>query len=935
MRIPAIHKICQYAACFALGSTTLFVTDTAFSQGANALEEIVVTAQRREQSLQEVPISIEAISGTEIDEQGFRVLEDVEQFSPSVEINESLHEQSITIRGMGNDVANLSVEQSAPMFVDGIHFGRGSMIKTALVDVERIEILRGPQPVYFGQNATAGAFSIITRKPTDTWEGNVTAEIGNFDRATIEGGIGGPISETWGIRLAGQYDSAGGHITDITTGNQYPERTDSVGRVTLRWTPNDRFEGLFKAEYAKRDSQGDTNVICRSPGLGEDFDEVNERAVLEPGHVPAYDALYTQTPVPDCTSGFTNIGVQEGTGNPVRVVQGINNVDARSGVIDMLDIARRIMPGGDIAAREPLEALNFRIGLSYELQNSMLLEAVTGIVDYSRDTFEDTDESPFLNEAAFRTENFDMISQEITLSSPADGHTLSNGVNVEWATGVYFQKESLDMGPVITLRANTRRPFRRNTPAQDSEWASAFGTVTFNFMDDKASIDLGGRYTKVRKHATLTGTGATWIFNINPDPDGDGIIESTQHQNGADRARTLTFAHLNPGGTIVDCGQGGLVPTGGRGETTASGNLCGSYGAGFYTHTWNNRDTPDAWDTMSPFALGPELTGIRARPGPFDDRLTDSSFDPQVVFRYRPNDDTSVYVKFAQAFKAGGFDTSDRGLPEGGIGFAAGQAAFSFDSEQAQNIEVGIKGTLFDNRVRYSATAFRQEIEDLQIETEIISLEAALAGDETTGRGQTNAGKQRTTGLEFDVAWLVTERLRANLAGVFQNGEMVQYVGGCTEAEFATADTNDCISIAESIAAIGDDDLAGFIDRSGQQSPRTPDYKIILGLNYEQPLLADYKGTVSTKVAFSDAFTEDTLGFSRDVMWDKHTNVNVNVGFGSADDRWKVSLYGRNLTDEKPKYFAEFDIDPQGIVENDLSYSDFRTWGLQAQYNFN
>ncbi|NNE37625.1 MAG: TonB-dependent receptor plug domain-containing protein, partial [Gammaproteobacteria bacterium] len=162
------------------------------------LEEIIVTAQRREQSLQEVPISITTVSAAEILQQGFREMEDIESFVPSVEIEANLHDTSITIRGMGNDVANMSVEQSAPMFVDGVTFGRGSMIDIAFLDIERIEVLAGPQPIAFGQNAVAGAFSVTTKKPTAEWEGDITAEAGNFGRLSVEGGVGGPISDTWG-----------------------------------------------------------------------------------------------------------------------------------------------------------------------------------------------------------------------------------------------------------------------------------------------------------------------------------------------------------------------------------------------------------------------------------------------------------------------------------------------------------------------------------------------------------------------------------------------------------------------------------------------------------------------------------------------------------------------------------------------------------------
>ena len=277
---------------------------------AQVLEEIIVTAQRREQSLQEVPISIQAVSGLELTEQGFRTMEDLGQFAPSVEMNESLHEWSVTIRGMGNDVAAMSVEQSAPIFLDGIHMGRPSMIKGAFMDLERVEILTGPQPVYFGQNATAGAFSLTTRGPTETWEGDATAEFGNFGRINFEGGIGGPISDTLGIRVAGQWDKTGGHLTDAFTGDTFPNRTDAGARLSLVWKPTDKYEGTAKVEYARRRSDGDTNTVCLSktdPSGDLDHDNFT---VLIPGEIPEFaDEII---PVPNCVDGFGRVGVQEG-----------------------------------------------------------------------------------------------------------------------------------------------------------------------------------------------------------------------------------------------------------------------------------------------------------------------------------------------------------------------------------------------------------------------------------------------------------------------------------------------------------------------------------------------------------------------------------------------------------------------------------------------
>ena len=164
-----------FGSCAMLGALVSMMslrTAPAFAQEGDALivEEVVVTAQRREQLLQEVPISIEAISGAEINQQGFRNLNDLANFSPSVLIEPRLQEQDIAIRGFGTTGNSLTLEQAAPTFLDGIHFGRSSQIKLAFLDVERVEILKGPQPVFFGQNATAGAFNLQSRMPTPEWE---------------------------------------------------------------------------------------------------------------------------------------------------------------------------------------------------------------------------------------------------------------------------------------------------------------------------------------------------------------------------------------------------------------------------------------------------------------------------------------------------------------------------------------------------------------------------------------------------------------------------------------------------------------------------------------------------------------------------------------------------------------------------------------------
>ncbi|NNE37555.1 MAG: TonB-dependent receptor, partial [Gammaproteobacteria bacterium] len=458
---------------------------------AQQLEEIVVTAQRREQSLQEVPISLEAYTGAMLNEEGFRTIEDLSNFSPTVEVDVRVQDQDISIRGMGTAGNNLGLEQAVPIFNDGIHFGRTSMITSAFLDLERIEVLRGPQPIAFGQNATAGAFSLVTKKPTPEWEGDLTAEYGNWGRASVEAGVGGPITDTWGIRVAGQYDKQAGYMRDVVRGGKFPFSEDIVGRITLAWNPTDNFSATAKIGYYTRDRQGDGNAVCktipdvtRAQGVRQ-----TERAVTFPG-LTEFDNIVDVAPLPtNCDiEGFQRIGIQEGRKPFFKPVQGIDQEDTRGGIVDIGSVADTIMENNN--THDDVDAYNYRLGLDYEFSNGIVLNTNLGYVDYQRSSMYDNSSSPIVTNLQHRGEVFDMFSQEIRVLSPRGGQ-------IEWEAGVFHQQEDLDLGNLgdpkyqtVSIRANIRRPNRATDAWQDTEWYSAFGSVTFNFLDDKASLDV-------------------------------------------------------------------------------------------------------------------------------------------------------------------------------------------------------------------------------------------------------------------------------------------------------------------------------------------------------------------------------------------------------------------------------------------------------------
>jgi outer membrane receptor protein involved in Fe transport len=914
---------------------------------AQQLEEIVVTAQRREQSIQEVPISLEAYTGDVLNKEGFRTMEDLSSFSPSVEIDVRTQDQDIAVRGMGTTGNNLGLEGAVPIFVDGVHFARTSMIMGAFLDLERIEVLRGPQPIAFGQNATAGAFSLTSRKPTAEWEGDVTAEYGNWERFSVEGGVGGPINDTWGIRLAGQYDSTGGYMKDVVTGGKFPSGEEAAGRLTLTWNPTENLGATFKAEWAQRRNEAEGIAVCRTFGLVPQ----TERAILIPGQT---DYNVNTIPFPDdCDTGFKRLGIMEGRVPLTRPIQGIDQEDGRGGIVDITTVSETIMD--DLNAHDDMDSYNYRIGLDYEFDNGIILSSNTAYVDYQRSSAHDNSSSPIPTNVQHRGEIFDMVSQELRFRSVAGGA-------IEWEAGGFFQTEDLDIGnpgdsryETITIRANTRRPARSQDAWQDTRWFSGFANVTFNFYEDKASLDVGARYSSIKKTSHIQGFAHTWIYDVDPDSVavdngidvvGDGIIWGTDHDNAqtgtsggvatfTDRFRKV--GGIGPDRSIIDCGD----VTDRR--TQGSRNQCGTFGAGFWTHAYNPsndptkpnfssdkdgiRTVPEAWDTISPVALGPAVWGIRSQSGNnllYDRPYSDTSLDPQITLRYRPTDNLSLYAKWARAFKGGGADISTASLP-------ANQDAFALLAENAENFEIGAKGTLLDGAANFNITAFQITISDLQIATNVPE---AL---DTQSSISTNAGKQRTRGVEFDARWAATDRLTLGIAGAFMRGTMVSFVGaGCTDIENNLSATGPCISEAESIALYGTGDFEGTIDRSGARAPRTPDYKIIADVDYWYPITDRLKSTFSARASFIDSYIYNTEDFDDVTKYDDRKVINLNVGIADMDDKWNVNFWARNLLSEGFTYFPEFSTpnDAQGLEDKEVSSRHWMSYGVQLQYKF-
>ncbi|MGH7896959.1 MAG: TonB-dependent receptor, partial [Candidatus Binatia bacterium] len=181
------------------------------------LEEIIVTAQKREEAVIDVPVSLSVLDEGFLTEQGIADLQEISSFVPNVNIRLSPVLPDIRIRGFGTGTTNKAFEQSVGLVVDGVPYNRLSYYGAGLFDLERVEVLRGPQGTLFGKNTIAGLFNMIPKNPTDEYTGSVDLQYGEIGRRRAEAAVGGPIvKDVVNFRLAGLVELRDGFVENTT-----------------------------------------------------------------------------------------------------------------------------------------------------------------------------------------------------------------------------------------------------------------------------------------------------------------------------------------------------------------------------------------------------------------------------------------------------------------------------------------------------------------------------------------------------------------------------------------------------------------------------------------------------------------------------------------------------------------------------------------------
>lgn len=484
------------ALTFGLGSLVL-TASPAFAQ----LEEVVVTAQRRTESLQQVPASVTAITEEELRSFNIEDSGRLELVTPGLVWGNSGGSRAWpTLRGISTGNGEANGEPSVAFFIDGIYKSRSMQANAPLVDVERVEVLRGPQGTLFGRNSTGGAINVITRKPdleATSYSGDLT--VGNFANFKLDGVLNVPLNDSWGLRLAARRHTRDGYLENIGPGPDFMDEDLTFGRLSLLYDGGGPLEAQFKFGYRRVDRAGGGAFTAKV--LGQSYDtSIPGRSIFGS---PVFINPRISDGIPDINVG----GVPTDVGVPV--------------IEDPFTIAT------NFPVSETVDSLDASLEVTYDF-GGVTFRSLTGFADYSHQPTGDNDYSPFtaiLNRADSLTGEAETFQQELQLLSNGDGPW-------DWVVGAFFmQDEVFEIFSIQQFDAtNTPAPvfpspsggttsfvFDRRTNT-DIDSLAFYGQTSYSFTD-QFRMTVGGRWSSDDKDYRLREFGFLGVLGFNPDLD--------------------------------------------------------------------------------------------------------------------------------------------------------------------------------------------------------------------------------------------------------------------------------------------------------------------------------------------------------------------------------------------------------------------------------
>jgi len=678
---------------------------------------IVVTATKREQTLQEAPVAVSVVSAEDIESAEIQDLLDLQTLVPSLAVRQGQTSGNTTffIRGFGNGQNAIGLEPSVGVFIDGVYRSRSAASISDLPNLERVEVLRGPQSTLFGKNASAGVISVTTRKPQFEFGGTLETSIGNYGLRRIDANVTGPLAENLAASLSGNYNSRDGFFEDLSTGADYNQRDRWGVRGDILWEPSLDISFRLIADYDKIDE-----VCC----------------------------------------GVTNL-VEGPTGANVRAVGGqFVSEDPFS-----YEVFFDVVPANEIE----------NSGISLQGDVDLGFAALTSITAFRSNTNDsnfDADATDLsLFSAVSQQSEIETFTQEIRLQSVGSGNLIdwtiggfyfdeTLAVSNQIANGADYRSfvESLAGNPQILLNLENLIAQATGSPSptlggagqgltdnsrQDNQAWSIFASVDLN-LTDRLTATFGISYTEDEKQVSLNAVSTEALSSLNLEQLGYAATLSQllagRGVNPTNPAQVGAFIQTNPQ-VYGQLQQQALLVAQGPANPF------------------------NALRALQPF---PAFLGF---PNAVEDGTSnDNSTDFTARLAYEVTDNINVYASYATGFKATSWNLSRQSRPfpadytagnpvldrftqrpvfvtpsspitDAGLSLVNLSSGTRFAGpEDSEVYEIGLKAA-FD-RLSFNLTVFDQTIKNFQ--TNVFTDDGFVLA---------NAAEQSTFGVEFDFTW--------------------------------------------------------------------------------------------------------------------------------------------------------------------------------------
>ncbi|MEG3087906.1 TonB-dependent receptor [Sphingomonas sp. PB4P5] len=830
-------------------------TDTADSD-INA-GDIIVTATRRSERLANVPIAVSAVGQEALQNSGATDIRQLSQLAPSLLVSSTGSESnaSARIRGIGTVGDNPGLESSVATFIDGVYRSRTGSGLNDLGEVDRIEVLRGPQGTLSGRNASAGTISVITKAPDlNNFGGYVEGTYGNYNNIRLAGAITGPISETLGFRIDGIYAKRDGYYYDVVNKTDYNDRNRFFGRAQLLWEPSSDIRVRLIGDYSERKEK-----CC-----GAVYTDLSEKIDPTPG-VPGD---YTTNPAGNrIVDIMTSLGaVFPSAGDPYN--RRIANTEGRaysnttkdyggSGQIDInlggasltsITAYREYKAGGaadidygslDIGYR-PDDGNNYRQFHTFTQELRLNGEAFGGKLDwlvggyYSNEQLQVVDNLKFGTEygqfAACRVVS--SISASAALRDPSAAGCLS-ATGTAVVTNTFGAAAPLIIGNLRRLSTLNDLGSSRDVYNQTSN-NYAFFTHNIFKLTDRLSITAGLRYTREKKD-----------FDAN-------------------------FQNNN---TICPALQAGSAQ-GGLGGLLANPQLA-ALAAGIITLGCTGNSSSN-------------LNNVK-----LEDSLSEGEFTGTGVLSWKPVDSLLTYASYSRGYKAGGYnlDRSDLGTAYLASTLANPDASrLRFDSETVNAYEIGLKYS--SRQFTLNAAAFRQEFANFQLNTfngtnfvvqNIQSCKTSLNGGDTDASATTGGCANGDTqygvvsqGVELEAGFYPARNFSVALGYTFSDTKFRNNLVGSNSGEAL--------------------DPALFL-LAGKQLSNAPRNVVTSSVSWTPEL----GGNGLSGLFYVDGRMSSDYNTGSDLFVEKEQDaffvMNARIGLRGPDKKWAVELWAQNLLD--------------------------------------